>query len=193
MSRTFSVTQTLLGYLRRRTYSFRLAPVPESAWLHREREADGVVTASEKLQPSDHPLDTHCRCGLRLGLMPAALQAVSRCWINTWSFLWSQALAPPACQLEAPMTEPLFSGPGCFLKTSCLFSAYAKTSWSLTHRPCKDSFSFTCLPALWYYPSLMSRYGTGNVSVQTSRSLRSSCYFALSACSRPLLYFSWCF
>lgn len=108
MSRTFSVTQPLLGYLRRRTHTFRFAPAPESAWLHREREADDVVLTSEKLEPSDHPLDTHCRCGLLLGLMPAVLQAVSRCWINMWSFLWSPGSGTTGLSVGSPHERASF-------------------------------------------------------------------------------------
>lgn len=124
MSLSFCVTQNLLGYPRNQTFQFAL--LLGSAWIYREREADGILTGSREdrtLLSSSCFLDTHHRCDLLLGLIPTSLKViVSSCLDRHMIFLIEpRALVPLVFELEVPTRYSLFSlGPGCFLKTSCL-------------------------------------------------------------------------
>ena len=120
MSLSFCVIQPLLGYHRKRTPSFRFAPLLGSAWIYREGEADGILAGSTEdraLLSSCCSLDIHHRCDLLLGLMPAALKlAVSSCLDKHMVFpIEPRVLAPLVFEFEVPTRDSFFSlGLGCF-------------------------------------------------------------------------------
>lgn len=148
---SFSVTQTLLECLRKRTQSFWFDPW-QSAWLHIYKEGSWWRhhgSRGDGALQSCCSLHTHCRCDLLLGRMLAALKLpISSCLHkHVVLFVESRALALLVFELEVPTRDNLFGlSPGRFLKISCLFPTYAETLWSLTHRPLKTRRTASALP-----------------------------------------------
>lgn len=115
MSLSFCVIQPLLGYHRKRTPSFRFAPLLGSAWIYREGEADGILAGSRE----DRALlsSSCCSLDLLLGLMPAAVKlAVPSCLDKHMVFpIEPRVLAPLVFEFEVPTRDSFFSlGLGCF-------------------------------------------------------------------------------